>query len=76
MSTVTHALTSVLNIRPGEGRITVLLLLHSFFVGMGTVSFSTAANALFLATFDVSMLPYVYIGSAGMTQFLPWALAR
>ena len=65
-----HLLASVFNIRPGEGRITALLFVHSFCVGMATDSFSTAASALFLATFDVGMLPYVYIGSAGIVVLI------
>jgi AAA family ATP:ADP antiporter len=60
-------LSAALNIRPGEGRSTVLLLLHSFCLGTATVSFSTAATALFLAAFDAGKLPYVYIGSAAAT---------
>lgn len=61
-----NTLSSALNIRPGEGRLTVLLLLHSFGLGAATVSFTTAASALFLAAFDVGKLPYVYIGSAAV----------
>ncbi len=63
-------LASALNIRPGEGRSTALLLMHSFCLGTATVSFSTAASALFLATFDVGTLPYVYISSAVTTVLL------
>ena len=59
MNGLKQSVASVLNIQSGEGRITTLLLLHSFFVGMTTVSFSTAASALFLAAFDVEVLPYV-----------------
>ncbi|MGQ4807653.1 hypothetical protein NKDENANG_01008 [Candidatus Entotheonellaceae bacterium PAL068K] len=64
MTALKTLVASALNLRPGEGGLTAMLLAHSFFVGMTTVSFSTAANALFLATFDVGVLPYVYIGSA------------
>lgn len=40
------------------------MLFHSFFMGISTVYFETAASALFLAKFDASMLPYVYLGAA------------
>ena len=70
MKALRQALTSLFNIRLGEGRMTGLLFIHSFCLGAATVSFSTAANALFLAAFDVGMLPYVYIGSAGMAVLI------
>ena len=52
------------NIRPGEERPTALMLLHSFFMGISTVFFETAASALFLAQFDASALPVVYLAAA------------
>ena len=70
MDTLKDTLASVLNVRPGEGQLTMLLMLHAFCLGLATVSFSTAASALFLAAFDVGMLPYVYIGSAGTAVLL------
>ena len=53
-----------LDIRPGEGRSTSLMLLHSFFTGTSTVFFETAASALFLAHYDAARLPYVYLVAA------------
>ena len=73
---IRHALASVLNIRAGEGQATALLLLHSFFLGMAYVSFSTAASALFLAAFDIGKLPYVYIGSAALTVLIGFLYSR
>ena len=55
------------NIRPGEERPTALMLLHSFFMGISTVFFETAAGALFLAQFDASALPFVYLAAAGVS---------
>ncbi len=52
------------DIRPGEGGSTSLMLLHSFFTGASTVFFETAASALFLAHYDASYLPYVYLLAA------------
>lgn len=53
-----------LDIRPGEGPSTSLMLLHSFFTGASTVFFETAASALFLAHYDAAFLPYVYLLAA------------
>src|SRR3972149_4952959 len=50
-----------LDIRPGEGRSTSLMLLHSFFTGTSRVFFETAASALFLAHYDAAFLPYFYL---------------
>lgn len=55
------------NIRPGEERPTALMLLHSFFMGISTVFFETAASALFLAQFDASSLPFVYLAAAAVS---------
>jgi CRP-like cAMP-binding protein/ATP/ADP translocase len=63
---MTGRLATLLNIHPGEGWPMVLLLIHSFFLGITLVFFYTAANALFLARFDVKILPYAYIASAGI----------
>ena len=70
MTALKTLVASALNVRPGEGGLTAMLLAHAFFVGMTTVSFSTAANALFLATFDIGVLPYVYIGSATLAVLI------
>jgi hypothetical protein len=53
-----------LDIRPGEGRSTSLMLLHSFFTGTSRVFFEIAASALFLAHYDAAFLPYVYLIAA------------
>lgn len=59
-------LATIFNVRPGEGLRTVLLLIHSFFIGISLVFFETASYALFLTKFNVENLPYVYIVSAGI----------
>ncbi|MGH7455512.1 MAG: MFS transporter, partial [bacterium] len=63
MSQVT-LLLSTFNVRPGEGRSVVLMLVHSFFMGISTVFFETAASALFLSKFPATFLPYSYMGAA------------
>ena len=59
-----NRLASALNIRPGEGRLVNLLLLHSFFVGVNRVFLLSASTSLFLTEFGANTLPYVYIATA------------
>ena len=61
---VVRAVQGALSVRPQEGRLVQLLLVHSFFVGIPRVLTSTAAMALFLAHFDATELPYVYMAAA------------
>jgi len=58
-------LLSAFNIAPGEGLPVALLFSYSFCMGLAGVFFYTAASAVFLMTFAPTMLPYVYIASAG-----------
>src|SRR5688572_4348132 len=57
-------LLSVFDVRAGEGRTTILMLAHSFFMGLATVFFETAAAALFLERFGPDVLPFVYLAAA------------
>ncbi len=70
MQKVKNTLAVTFKIRPGEGLPTVLLLVHSFFMGVALVFLETSSYALFLNKFDVERLPWVYIISAGVTAFL------
>jgi HEAT repeat protein len=54
------------NVQVGEGRSTSLMLAHSFFMGLSTVFFETAASALFLSRFGADRLPYVYLAAAAL----------
>jgi hypothetical protein len=45
------------------------MLLHSFFTGTSTVFFETAASALFLARYDATLLPFVYLAAAAVSIF-------
>ena len=51
------ALATALNVRPDEGAAVSLLALRSFFAGLCFVFFETAANTLFLSSFDIEALP-------------------
>lgn len=61
---MSNKLSLVFNVRPGEGRLVTLLLVHSFFVGMTEILLSTAAGTLFLVNFGAQSMSYVYVGSA------------
>jgi HEAT repeat protein len=54
-------------VQPGEGRVAGLMTAHSFAMGLATVSFETAASALFLARYGAAALPWVYVVAAGLT---------
>lgn len=53
-----------LGVQPGEERTAALMAAHSFFMGVSTVFFETAASALFLARFEKQHLPWVYVAAA------------
>ncbi|MFP4390285.1 MAG: HEAT repeat domain-containing protein, partial [Desulfococcaceae bacterium] len=71
-----ETLVTVFNIRPGEGLPTVLLLLHSFFIGVTLVYMETAAYALFLTGWEIENLPLVYIASALVTAAIGLIYSR
>jgi AAA family ATP:ADP antiporter len=54
----------ILGIQPGEGAPVSWLIVHSLFNGIFSAFFLTAANALFLARFPITVLPLAYIGAA------------
>src|SRR5215210_5795865 len=57
-------MSRISGVEPGEARPAALMLAHSFFMGLATVFFETAASALFLARFGSASLPYVYVAAA------------
>jgi AAA family ATP:ADP antiporter len=57
-------LRATFDVRPEETRPTALMLAHSFFMGLATVFFETAAAALFLARYGPAVLPFVYLAAA------------
>jgi HEAT repeat protein len=76
MPKLKETLVTVFNIRPGEGLPTVLLLLHSFFIGVTLVYMETAAYALFLTGWEIENLPLVYIASALVTAVIGFIYSR
>jgi ATP:ADP antiporter, AAA family len=51
----------MLNLRKGEERIVILLVVFSFFQFFSVALFFIAASAIFLTDHDITSLPYVYI---------------
>ncbi len=62
-----NRLVAFLGVRPGEGGSAALMTAHSFFMGLSTVFFETAASALFLAQFEKQSLPWVYMTAAAVS---------
>jgi ATP/ADP translocase len=74
-----NSLSLLLNVRPGEGRLVLLLLAHFFCIGVARIFTRTAAYTLFLVEFDAQALPYVYIGislSVTLVSFIILRLAE
>ena len=65
---MTH-LASLLSIKPGEGRMSSLVIGVMLFTAMGAALGGTGIEALFFARFGVDYLPYMYIG-LGITSML------
>lgn len=59
-----HRLAAIFDIRPGEGRVVFLLVLLAACLGFTRQFTQTAAGTLFLLEFNVTSLPFVYIGVA------------
>jgi|GEM_PF-455797 len=68
---IRNTFISVLNIKEGEGKPIIFLLLISFFMGTAVAFFYTSTTSMFLAQFSTQTLPYAYIGS-GIIGYLIW----
>src|SRR5688572_25845432 len=64
-----RALARLLGIQAGEGTPVAWLIVHSLFNGIFGAFFLTAANALFLARFPITVLPLAYI-AAGIVGYV------
>ncbi|MCI0554574.1 MAG: cyclic nucleotide-binding domain-containing protein [Anaerolineae bacterium] len=62
-------LTSLLSIKPGEGRVASLTIGVMLFTAMGAALGGTGIEALFFARFGVEYLPYMFLG-LGVTSML------
>lgn len=75
-----NRLARLLNIRAGEERLVLLMMLYSAFIGVCISYFFTASSALFLSRYAIENLPYVFVLS-GLVLLLAqigyqWAAAR
>jgi HEAT repeat protein len=70
------AVSSFLDIRPGDGLPLVFLLGHSFLKGVGRVFFEAPANTLFLNKFSTARLPLVYIAAAVVSTIIGLCYAK
>ncbi len=71
-----NRLAIALNIREGEGRLVILLLIHSFFIGITKTFTSTAASAIFIDRFGAQSLPYVYIAVAVVVSLIGFGYTK
>ena len=71
-----QSVTRMFNLRPGEGRTALLLLLLSFLTGGAVVFADTASSALFLSILSVDKLALVYIAAAFVTPLVGLSFTR
>ncbi|NJN80935.1 MAG: hypothetical protein HC802_00655 [Caldilineaceae bacterium] len=71
-----NRVSSLLNIHAGEGRLVMMMLAFSFFLGIPRHFAFTTSYALFLSRFDASYLPYVYVGFALLVPLAGLIFAR
>ena len=60
---IKKSISSAFNIQAGEELATVLLLIHSFLIGVTLAFYFAPANALFIREFGIKLLPHAYIAS-------------
>ncbi|MBI3234067.1 MAG: hypothetical protein HYZ42_08495, partial [Bacteroidetes bacterium] len=60
---IKKSITRIFNIQSGEELATVLLLIHSFLIGVTLAFYFAPANALFIREFGIKLLPHAYIAS-------------
>jgi AAA family ATP:ADP antiporter len=67
--------SKVFNLKKGEEKVVMLLTLYSFFMGLAYAYFYTASTSLFVGKFDISVLPYAYMGQ-GVVSYIVWLLFK
>ncbi len=65
----------LLEVKPGEGKITTMALCASFFHGVSSIYLFSISHALFLTYFEAQDLPYTYIGGAFTVLLAGWAFS-
>ncbi len=59
-----NRLLAILNIRSGEEKNVLLMLVHYFFMGGAMLFVQSASLALFFEAWDTTAMPYIYLGIA------------
>ncbi len=65
-----NKLLTLVNIRPNEGRLVLLVLLYGLLTETIDTLIHTVSYALFLNEFDAQRLPYIYIGASILTTLI------
>jgi len=73
--TINTITSKVFNLKKGEEKVVMLLTLYSFFMGLAYAYFYTASTSLFVGKFEISMLPYAYMGQ-GVVSYIVWLLFK
>lgn len=76
MQNSARSLLKIFKILPGEERVVGLLLGQAFLIGLTRLFHEMAATTLFLAEFNASQLPYVYITVAAIIPVTGWINTR
>ncbi len=71
-----QTVSTLLNLRPGDGWPLLILLAHSCLKGAARVLLETPANTLFLSRFSIERLPLVYIATAVVCTVIGLIFAR
>src|ERR1700677_3189791 len=65
----------IFNLKKGEEKTVLLLTGYSFFMGLAYAYFYTTSITLFLEKFEITMLPYAYMGQ-GVVSYFIWLLYK
>ncbi len=71
-----EAISKLMNIKEGEGPTIMLLMIFSFFLGIGIAFYYTATTSLFLVNFEREILPFAYIGGGTVVYLLSLLFAK
>src|ERR1700761_1243394 len=66
----------IFNLKKGEGKTVFLLTAYSFFAGLAYAYFYATSTTLFLAKFDIKILPFAYMGQGVVSYFVWLSLKR
>ncbi|MFN8491617.1 MAG: MFS transporter [Caldilineaceae bacterium] len=69
-------LLTFFDVQPSEGRLVILVLLYTILLYAANMLVYTSAYSLFLATYDATALPYIYIGVSIVASSLAFFYLR